>query len=136
MRSRSRDKQCVWFAKFTERQEGIDTIKEWSKPVMENLTVSTTSGTPEEIAAGIVPDYDRYLTYHKLRHGCRKCLELEEGMSVWVDVIPELDYNENLVMQEDGVTPVTLPDYTLKKILDSQKSKVARYGISKIGGSE
>lgn len=136
MRSRSRDKQQVWFAKFTEHQDGIDTIQEWSKPIMRKLTVSTTSGTPEEIAAGIVPDYDRYLTFHKLNHDCCKCLELEEGMSVWVDVIPELDYNENLIMQEDGVTPVTLPDYTLKKILDSKKSTIARYGISKIRGSE
>lgn len=134
MRSRSRDKQRVWFAKFKERQDGIDTIQEWSEPIMAKLTASTTSGTPDEIAAGVVPEYDRYLTYHKLPHGCCS-LNLEEGMSVWVDVVPQLDDEGNLVMDEDGVTPVTPPDYTLKKILDSQKSIVARFGISKIGGS-
>lgn len=134
MRSLSRIKQKIWLAKFTERQDGIDTIQEWSKPIMVKLTVSITSGTPEEIAAGIVLDYDRYLTYHK--KGCDCDFKLEEGMSVWVDILPQLDAGGNLVMQEDGVTPVTPPDYVLKKILDSQKSIVARYGISKIGGSE
>lgn len=102
---------------------------------MARLTASTTSGTPDEIAAGVVPEYDRYLTYHKSGRGCCS-LDLEEGMSVWVDVVPQLDDEGNLVMGEDGVTPVTPPDYTLKKILDSQKAIVARYGISKIGGSE
>lgn len=134
MRSRSRDKQRVWFAKFTERQDGIDTIQEWSKPIMAKLTASTTSGTPEEIAAGIVPDYDRYLTYHKPPHGCCS-LDLEEGMSVWVDAVPQLDGEGKLMMGDDGVTPVTPPDYTLKRILSSQKSIVSRYGIAKIGGS-
>ena len=134
MRSRNRDKQRVWFAKFTERQDGIDTIQEWSKPIMAKLTASATSGTPDEIAAGVVPEYDRYLTYHKSPHSCCS-LDLEEGMSVWVDVIPQLDDDGNLVMDEDGVTPITPPDYTLKRILDSKKAIVTRYGISKIGGS-
>lgn len=136
MRSRSRDKQKVWFAKFTERQDGIDTIQEWSKPIMAKLTASATSGTPEETSAGIVPDYDRYLTYHKLKHSCCNRLELEEGMTVWVDLIPQIDEEGNLVMLEDGVTPVTPPDYVVKKILQSQKQSVVRYGIAKIGGSE
>lgn len=134
MRSRSRDKQRVWFAKFTEHQDGIDTIQEWSKPIMKKLTASITSGTPEEIAAGIVPNYDRYLTYHK--RGCDCDFKPEEGMSVWVDVVPRFDADGNLVMQKDGVTPVTPPDYVLKRILSSQKSVVSRYGIIKIGGSE
>ena len=57
-------------------------------------------------------------------------------MAVWVDKIPQLDDFGNLVMKDDGVTPITPPDYTLKKVLRTQKGKVFRYGISKIGGSD
>lgn len=134
MRSLKRQQQQVWFSKIHEHLDGIDTIHEWDKPIMVKMTCSVTSGTPEEIAAGIVPDYDRYLTYHKSRF--KPSLGLEEGMSVWVDVTPELDENGNLVMGDDEVTPVMPPDYTLKRILDTQKGGVARYGIVKIKETE
>lgn len=130
MRSLKRQQQKVWFSQVHERLDGIDTIQEWDKPVMIKMTCSVTSGTPEEIAAGIVPDYDRYLTYHKSRF--KSHLPLVEGMAVWVDVIPELDESGNLVLGDDGVTPITPPDYTLKRILDTKKGDVARYGIVKI----
>lgn len=130
MRSPSRLKQKVWFSKMREIQVGIDTINQYSKLIEKKFTISQNSGTPEEISAGIVPTYDRYITSFD------RDFKPEEGMAVWVDKVPQLDDSGNLVMAEDGKTPVTPPDYTLKKILDSQKSKVARYGISKIGGSE
>lgn len=130
MRSPSRLKQKIWFSKIEEVIEGIDTVQKYSKPIMKRFTVSATAGTPEEIAAGIVPTYDRYITSYD------GDFKPEEGMAVWVDNIPQLDDSGNLVMSEDGITPVTPPDYMLRKIIDSQKSKVARYGISKIGGSE
>nr|WP_297874294.1 hypothetical protein [uncultured Blautia sp.] len=132
MRSPSRQKQRVWFSKITEDSSSIDSVISYSKPIMKKFTVSATAGLPEEIAAGIVPTYDRYITSYDRSF----CDIAEEGMAVWVDKIPQIDDLGNLVMAEDGRTPVTPPDYTLKKILDSQKSKVARYGISKIGGSE
>lgn len=53
-------------------------------------------------------------------------------MGVFVDVEPELDETGNLVMEEDGYTPVTPPDYRLVEILDTKKGSVAKYGISKI----
>lgn len=136
MRSRSRDKQKVWFARIEEVVDGIDTVSRYGKPRMKMLSVSTTSGTPEEIAAGIVPDYDRYITRHKIK-GC-PChnIEIAEGDVCWVDVVPKCDYDGNLVMQEGGVTPLTPPDYVVKRILQSQKQSVVRYGIAKIGGSE
>ena len=130
MRSPSRLKQKVWFSKVREIQVGIDTINQYSKLIEKKFTISPNSGTPEEISAGIVPTYDRYITSYD------RDFKPEEGMAVWVDKIPQIDDSGNLVMSEDGITPVTPPDYTLKKIIDSQKSKVARYGISKIGGSE
>nr|DAI05627.1 MAG TPA: hypothetical protein [Herelleviridae sp.] len=135
MRSPSRLKQKIWFSKIEEVIEGIDTVQRYSKPIMKRFTVSATAGTPEEISAGIVPTYDRYITRYK-NSCCENDIEYEEGMAVWVDKVPQLDDSGNLVMKDDGITPTTPPDYTLKKIIDSQKSKVARYGISKIGGSE
>lgn len=136
MRSRSRDKQKVWFSRVEEVIDGINTVQKYTQPFMKKLSVSATSGIPEELAAGIVPDYDRYITRHKIK-GCDcQNLDIREGDVCWVDVTPEFDENGNLVMQEDGITPTTPPDYAVKKILQSRKQSVFRYGISKIGGAE
>lgn len=135
MRSSSRLKQKIWFSKIEEVIEGIDTVQRYSKPIMKRFTVSATAGTPEEISAGIVPTYDRYITRYK-NSCCENDIEYEEGMAVWVDKIPQIDDSGNLVMEEDGITPVTPPDYTLKKIIDTARGSVARYGIKKVGGSE
>ena len=135
MRSPSRLKQKIWFSKIEEVIEGIDTVQRYGKPIMKRFTVSATAGTPEEISAGIVPTYDRYITRYK-NSCCENDIEYEEGMAVWVDKIPQIDDSGNLVMEEDGITPVTPPDYTLKKIIDTSKGSVARYGIKKVGGSE
>lgn len=130
MRSLSRLKQFVWFSKVREIQVGIDTIHQYSNLIEKKFTISPNSGTPEELAAGIVPTYDRYITSFD------RDFKPEEGMAVWVDKIPQLDDSGNLVMADDGITPVTPPDYTLKKIIDTAKGSVARYGIKKVGGSE
>lgn len=130
MRSPSRLKQRVWFSKITEDSSSIDPVITYSKPIMKRFTVSATAGTPEEISAGIVPTYDRYITSFD------RNFKPEEGMAVWADKIPQLDDSGNLVMSDDGITPVTTPDYTLKKIIDTAKGSVARYGIKKVGGSE
>ena len=130
MRSPSRLKQKIWFSKIEEVIEGIDTVQRYSKPTMKRFTVSATAGIPEEISAGIVPTYDRYITSFD------SDFKPEEGNLVFVDIEPVLDENGNLLLKDDGITPVTPPDYTLKKILTTQRGKVFRYGISKIGGSE
>ena len=98
---------------------------------MKRFTVSATAGTPEEISPGRLFQHMTDILHLLIEISSRK-----KGVAVWVDKVPQIDDSGNLVMSEDGITPVTPPDYTLKKILDSQKSKVARYGISKIGGSE
>lgn len=131
MRSPSRLKQKVWFSKIEEVVKGIDTVQKYSKPIMKRFSVSATAGTPEEISAGIVPTYDRYITSYDRSF----CDIAEEGMAVWVDKIPKIDDLGSLVMAEEGV-PVTPPDYTLKKIIDTARGSVARYGIKKVGGSE
>ena len=132
MRSLSKLKQNVWFSKIEEVVDGIDTIQRYSKPIMKRFTVSANSGIPEEIAAGIVPTYNRYITSYDREFYDK----VSESDAVWVDVTPQLDDSGNLVMEEDGITPVTPPDYVLKKIIGTQRGKVFRYGISKIGGSE
>lgn len=126
MRSLSRMKQNIWHARIEEKPDGIDTVLSYSNPEKFRATVSATAGTPEEMAAGVVPNYDRYITSYD------RNLDFKETDVFWVDVVPQIDDSENLVMQEDGITPVTPPDYTLKKILDTQKGKVARYGISRL----
>lgn len=130
MRSLSRVKQNIWQARFEELQEGIDSIPSYSALKKYKMVVSATAGTPEEMAAGVVPNYDRYITSYDRNLG------FKETDVFWIDVVPQVDDNGNLVMQEDGITPVTPPDYTLKKLLVTQKGKVFRYGLSKIGGSE
>lgn len=131
MRSNSRQKQRVWFSKITEDSSSIDPVISYNKPIMKKFTVSSTAGLPEEIAAGIVPTYDRYISSYDREF----CKVAEEGMAVWVDKIPKIDDSGNLVLDEDGV-PVTPPDYVLKKIIDTARGGVARYGIKKVGGSE
>lgn len=153
MRSSTRQKQDVWYSKVKEELSGIDTIRTYEKPKKVKLVCSSTSGTPEEISAGLVPDYERYLVYHKPKYG--KKLELEEGMALWIDVAPKLDEDGNLkanvtykvdrngenVLNDKGNPIVynleypTPPDYVLKQIFQTQKSETIRYGIVKIGES-
>ena len=62
MRGRLRQKQSVWISTVTEKNDGMDKILVYSNPQKKNISVSATAGTPEELSAGIVPDYDRYIT--------------------------------------------------------------------------
>ena len=129
MRSRGRDRQRVWFVGVEEKKIGIDTVQEYGKPIMKKMAVSATSGTPEELSAGIIPTYDRYITSYDRKFNPK------EGDLVYIDIEPILDGNGELEMDSDGYTPKTPPDYRIEKILDTKQGKVARYGISKIGGT-
>lgn len=127
MRSPVKQRQKVWFSHVTEKRIGIDTVQEYGKPILKRFTVSPTSGSPDEISAGIVPDYDRYIVSYD-----RKFKPSEDDV-LFVDVEPSLDEDGELLMAEDGCTPITPPDYRIAKLLDTQKGHVARYGISRIG---
>ena len=130
LRSLSKERQKVWCVDRKEKLDGTDTIVEYGTPIMKRMTVSATSGTPEELSAGVVPEYDRYITSYE-----RSFLP-EEGTGVFVDIEPELDATNKLKMQSDGITPVTFPDYKIEKILDTKKGHVARYGIKRINNGE
>ena len=124
MRNFKQQEQKVWFTRITEKNVGIDKVKVYAKPFMKELSVSATSGTPEEIAAGVVPNYDRYITSYKK-------LDVQEGDMCFVDVEPKLDASGELAMTDDYI-PVTPPDYRIEKLLVTQKGLVFRYGISRI----
>lgn len=130
MRSPVKDRQPVYFSTITEKKNGIDTVQEYGKPIMEKLTASAGTGAPSQISAGLVVDYDRELTsYDKKLRG-----HIEEGSVCWVDVIPEIADDGNLVLSADGVTPTVPPDYRVEKIFSTARGKVDVLGIKKIGG--
>lgn len=125
MRGLKRQKQSVYWSRVTEELDGIDTIPRYRKPEIHKFSVSATAGTPEEMSAGIVPDYDRYITSFD------RDFKPEEGDVFWIDAVPKLDDDGNLILSDE--VPVVTPDYRLKKILDTKRGNVARYGITKIG---
>ena len=125
MRGLKRQKQTVYWSKVTEILNDINTVTKYSKPELHNFSVSATAGTPEEISSGIVPDYDRYITSFDRE------FRPQEGDVFWIDTVPELDYAGDLILTDS--VPTIMPDYRLKKILDTQKGNVARYGIKYIG---
>ena len=97
---------------------------------MKKQTVSATAGSSAEISAGLVPEYDREVVSYD------RSFKPVEGTLLYVDVVPQLDEDGSLVMGDDGVTPVTVPDYRLVKIFDTQRGNVAVYGIERIGSSD
>lgn len=131
MRSNKRQLQKIWFSTIdSETVSEIDTIPVYSAPKMHKMTVSDTSGTSEEISAGLVPNYDRYITQWKSRWDS---FDLKEGMVCWIDVQPELKTNGELSTTSDGLL-ITPPDYRIVKKIDTKKSCVRRYGIVKVAG--
>ena len=127
MRLPIRQRQTIHGAHVRERLDGPDTIIEYDKPKRIRATVSYTAGTPEEIAAGYVPDYDRYITL------TRGNADLKESDVLWVDVSPEISGDGKLAVAEDG-SVTTPPDYVVRKELQTQTGLIVRYGISKIKG--
>lgn len=126
MRGLKRQKQLVYWSRATEKMNGIEKTKVYKKPVKYYFSISATAGTPEEIAAGIVPDYDRYIT------SFNRNFHPQEADLLWIDRVPETNEDGELLLTDDG-NPIVQPDYMLKKILDTQKGNIARYGITKRG---
>ena len=132
MRSRGRDRQAIYFSTVTEKKVGLDTVQEYGKPVMKKMSVSSGTGQPGQVSAGLVVDYDREITsYDKTLRGV-----IREGDAVFVDVEPQLNEDGTLTMGKDGYTPVTPPDYRISAIFSTQKGDVDVFGIKKIGGNQ
>lgn len=132
MRSRSRDRQKIYFVTVTEEKVGIDTVLKYGKPIMKKMSASSGTGQPGQVSAGLVVDYDREITsYDKTLRGV-----IREGDAVFVDVEPQINEDGTLTMDEDGYTPVTPPDYRISAIFSTQKGGVDVFGIKKIGGNQ
>ena len=130
MRSMLRDRQAIYFSIVTEKKVGVDTVQEYNDPVIEKkMAVSSGTGQPGQVSAGLVVDYDREITsYDKTLRGV-----IREGDAVFVDVEPQLNEDGTLTMGEDGYTPVTPPDYRISAIFSTQKGDVDVFGIKKVG---
>lgn len=130
MRSRKRDRQAIYFSIVTEKKVGIDTIYEYNDPVIKKkMSVSSGTGQPGQVSAGLVVDYDReIISYDKSFRGV-----IREGDAVFVDVEPQLNEDGTLTMGKDGYTPVTPPDYRISAIFSTQKGDVDVFGIKKVG---
>ena len=129
MRSMLRDRQAIYFSIVTEKKVGVDTVQEYGKPIMKKMSVSSGTGQPGQISAGLVVDYDREITsYDKTLRGV-----IREGDALYVDVEPQLNEDGTLTMGEDGYTPITPPDYRISAIFSTQKGNVDVYGIKKVG---
>lgn len=130
MRSRLRDRQKIYFVSVAEKKVGIDTVQEYGKPIKKKMSVSSGTGQPGQLSAGLVVDYDREITsYDKTLRGV-----IREGDAVFVDVEPQLNEDGTLTMGDDGYTPVTPPDYRISAIFKTQKGSVDILGIKKEGG--
>ena len=131
MRSRSRDRQAIYFSTVTEKKVGIDTVQEYGNPIMKKMSVSSGTGQPGQVSAGLVVDYDREITsYDKTLRGV-----IREGDAVFIDVEPQLNDDGTLAMGDDGYTPVTPPDYWIKQIFRTHKGNVDVFGIKRYGGN-
>ena len=104
MRGLKRQKQTVYWSRVTEDLDGIDTIKTYQKPELYHLSVSATAGTPEELSAGYIPDYDRYITNFD------RSFKPQTADVFWIDCKPELTETGELVLGEDGEPTVRYPE--------------------------
>lgn len=90
MRGLKRQKQTVYWSKITEALDGIDTVPTYSQPQSFGFSVSSTAGTPEEISAGIVPDYDRGSSYARRgEHYVRGHYSRSDGRDAYDDYMTQ-----------------------------------------------
>lgn len=90
MRGLKRQKQAVYWSKITEALDGIDTVLSYSQPQSFKFSVSSTAGTPEEISAGIVPDYDRGSSYARRgEHYVRGHYSRSDGRDAYDDYMTQ-----------------------------------------------
>lgn len=129
MRSLQRRKQDIWVTKATRSDASIEGTITYSKPEHHRCSVSNTSGSPGEVSAGIIPEYDRYIISYD------RDFKPEEGSMLFVDKTPILTASGNLAVDING-DPYSKPDYVLVKISNTEKGTIARFGIRKIAGNE
>ena len=129
MRSLQRRKQNIWICEASTDDSHLEPITVYSKPEKHRVTVSNTSGTPNDLPAGITTEYTRYFISYDRK------FKPKEGMVLFVDKEPLLDENGDFVLEDNG-EPKVKPDYVISHIMDTAKGTIARYGIKKIAGDD
>ena len=123
MRSRVRSRQNIWVTEITESLDGIDTVQGYSMPILRHEHVTETAGQPLNLFAGIDEVYDRFIVTYD------KSFTYREGMQVYVDVEPDLDYNGAITEGSPR------PDYIVKRIISSQKGLAIKVGLKRLGAN-
>lgn len=129
MRNATRRKQDVWFVSREKDDSDMVPHYVYGTPEKHRFSVSATSGIPAEMNFGILPTYDRYMISYDRK------FKPTEGMYLYVDKVPELDVDGELVLNENN-EPTVKPDYILDRIYDTQKGVLARYGIRKVSDKD
>lgn len=127
MRNATRRKQKIWFVKRTVDDSTMSHTYVYDKPIMRRFSVSTTGNSPIEENFGILPAYVRYF----VAYANRDIADLEEGMYMYVDVIPEINDQGELVLDASG-EPTVKPDYLLHRIYQTQKGTISRIYIKNL----
>lgn len=137
MRSLKKQKQTVWRSRVSTELSGIDTITLYDKPESTSATVGCSAGYPTSTTAGFILSYDRYIIVHRSTPSGEEFYQkAEEGDVLWIDKEPELDSDGNILLGDDGITPITPPDFVIKRKLTSLRVGTARYGIQNAGNVE
>lgn len=123
MRTRVRARQKIWVTEITETLDGIDTVQGYSEPVLRREVVTETGNDPLNLPAGIDEVYDRFIITYDKRFTYR------EGMQIFIDVVPELDFGGSLTENSPR------PDYIVKRIISTQKGLATRIGLVRLGAN-
>lgn len=128
-----RNNQNVWVCSIIDEIEIQDQNGDYtgayrkviSNPKKYRLGVSPTIGDATFTPYGANLQYNREISTRK------KSIVINEGDLLFIDVIPTLNEDGSLKLNDDDSDYVTPPDYLVKKKLYSQKEKYVRYGLEK-----
>lgn len=95
----------------------------YSNPIELRANISKSTGNTETTQFGLSENYDKVIVMDKLPTG------LNEYSRLWIDIVPQLDENGALVVDENGKA-ITHHDYIVKDVSKSLNS--VSIGISKV----
>ncbi len=149
MRTLKKRNQKVWFCEVTQVLEGLNNKNIYSEPVLYKVGVSPTAGDIAMYGNGLELTYDRYIHWYDMKNIPK------EGTMVFVDVVPEIGEDGQLVTEEvpvlkpdgtqrldvDGnpittVKTLTEPDYLIDRVYQTQRGSVARLMLKRVSDAK
>ena len=120
MRGLLRNKTKFYFALYEKREEITDEYGNmtgqygvtYGKPIEIYGNISASIGEIQDRHFGESESYDKVIVLDK------RDIPIDEYSLLWVDTLPLLDENGNLVLDDDGVE-ITPHDYIVKKVARS-----------------